>query len=172
MTKTIFITKNPPSPQFLSELSHKYPDMDLSAVETLSLLLRTTIQILNVTDLDLARHNISRGRLSVLSHLNRQPQGSATPSQLADLIGVTRATVTGLLDALERGGHVTREEGNDARSVLVRLTPKGLKLLEEILPDRFKKVRGLMKGLSDSDRRELQGLLKKVASGLPSYSGK
>ena len=172
MSSSIFLTKNPPSPEFLKALAAKYPEMDLTAVQTMTSLLRTTIQILNATDADLARHKITRGRLSVLANLNRQENGTATPSELADIIGVTRATITGLLDALERDKLVSREEGDDARSIKVRLCAKGRRVLEEILPDRFKKIRGLMKGLSDADRLSLQRLLQKVSAGLPSFTGK
>lgn len=172
MASTIFFPKKATPHEVLERQSRRYPEMDLTAVEAMSALLRVAAQILNMTDEQLSRQKTSRGKLSVLFHINKDPGRPATPSELADAIGVTRATITGLLDGLERDGMVKREAGRDARSIDVHMTPKGKKFLEDILPDRYKRVRALMKGLSDEDRRTLQRLVSKVEQGLPSYAGK
>jgi len=51
--------------------------------------------------------------------------GGLTPTELASLSGVHPATLTGILDRLERGGWIQRERGaGDRRSVTVRPAPR------------------------------------------------
>lgn len=172
MASSIFFPRKATPHDVMERLSGRYPEMDLTAVEALSSLLRVAAMILNATDEQLARHKTSRGKISLLFFLNRDPDVPVTPSDLADGIGVTRATITGLLDGLEKDGLVKRGEGDDARSIKVRLTLKGRKLLDSLLPDRYKRVRALMKELGDGERAALQKLLEKVEKGLPAYAAK
>ena len=169
MASTIFFPMKATPHEVMERLARRYPAMDLSATETLAALLRVAALILNATDEQLARKKTSRGKLSILFFLNRDPDAPATPSDLAESIGVTRATITGLLDGLERDGMVRREDGDDGRSIKARLTAKGRRFLDALLPDRYKRARALMKGLPEKDRRALQRLLQKVEQGLPSY---
>lgn len=172
MASSIFFPKKATPHDVMERLAKRYPDMDVSAVEALSTLLRVAALILNATDEQLARRKTSRGKISLLFFLNRDPDAPVTPSELAEGIGVTRATITGLLDGLEKDGMASREEGDDARSIKVRLTPKGRRLLDSLLPDRYKRVTALMKGLGEQERAVLQRLLAKVEEGLPSYGAK
>jgi DNA-binding MarR family transcriptional regulator len=65
-------------------------------------------------------------------------EGAMTPSTLARVAGLHPATLTGILDRLERGGWIARErEQTDRRSVIVR-----------ILPDRAADVYRLYRGMN------------------------
>lgn len=55
--------------------------------------------------LRLAPHRLSEGKFVLLCLLHDRSEGLA-PHELATRAGVTRATVTGLLDGLERDGYV------------------------------------------------------------------
>src|ERR1022692_4675180 len=83
---------------------------------------------------------------------------------LLETAGVTRATITGLVDTLERDGLVRREhDSDDRRMMLVHLTQKGHAALREILPGHFKRMAALMAPLSEHERKTLVRLLDKVA---------
>ncbi len=57
--------------------------------------------------------------------------GEMSPSELGERLIVTRATVTGLLDSLERRGLVQRSANpEDRRSLLVTLTKSGLEVIQ------------------------------------------
>jgi DNA-binding MarR family transcriptional regulator len=89
--------------------------------------------------------------------------GPRTPAELAEAAGVTRATMTGLVDTLERDGYVTREpDPEDRRMLSVRLTPKGDKFLQQFLPGHFKVTAAIMSTLTESERKTLVSLLVKV----------
>jgi DNA-binding MarR family transcriptional regulator len=65
--------------------------------------------------------------------------GPISPSALARLAGLHPATLTGILDRLEKGGWIARERDNaDRRAVLVRA-----------LPDRNRDMFRLYAGMSD-----------------------
>lgn len=58
--------------------------------------------------------------------------GPLTAGQLAELTGLTTGAITGMLNRLEKSGHVVREsDPDDARRVIVRLAP-GTQTLRDI----------------------------------------
>jgi DNA-binding MarR family transcriptional regulator len=86
-----------------------------------------------------------------------------SPAEIADHTGVTRATITGLVDTLERDGLVLRTpDPEDRRMLSVGLTERGEKLLRTILPPHFRQMAWLMEPLSEGERKTLVRLLTKV----------
>jgi len=162
-----FLLKKLPRRQVLEALLPRYPKLEVSAVDCYMALLELAGDILTVTDMQLARHKTSLGRIRVLMQLLRCPGQALAPGELAGRIGVTPATITGLLDGLEREGLVRRERcSGDRRSVLARLTPRGGRFLDRVMPERFRVISRLMARLSEADRRTLSRLLDAVSQGL------
>lgn len=129
-------------------------------------LLRAGDEGFRVMDEHLSRHQISHGRFTVLLLLldkSRNCPRAHTPAELAEMAGVTRATMTGLIDTLERDGLVTRTpDPNDRRMMSVSLTSHGQSRLEGILPGHFKRMTALMNLLDESERKTLVRLLTKI----------
>src|SRR5262249_8649854 len=133
-------------------------------------LLRIASDVLSAVETYLATHDLSMGRFTVLMVLNREPEIGLSPSDLAKRCGVTRATMTGLLDGLERDNLVSRKQHNsDRRMALVKLTECGTKYLDGLAPDYFKRIAGLMGKLQESDKLNLESMLQKVNEGIPSF---
>ncbi len=100
----------------------------------------------------LARYDMSQGRFTLLMVLNRDPHLGLCPSDLASKCGVTRATMTGLLDGLEREKFVTRvRHANDRRMATVMLTPEGIQFLDNLCPDYYRRIAGLMGKLTEEE---------------------
>jgi DNA-binding MarR family transcriptional regulator len=171
------LLKDLPRYECLLEAAKEFPDLDPSAAEAFLHLLRTGDEVFGVGDKNLAIHNMSNGRFGVLMLLWRSNQppgtpvpegtpctaGPRTPAELADAAGVTRATMTGLIDTLERDGFVKREpDPNDRRMMSVILTAKGERFLHEFLPSHFRMIAALMGTLSEAERKTLVRLLVKV----------
>jgi len=171
------LLKDLPRYECLLEAAKEFPDLDPSAAEAFLHLLRTGDEVFGHTDRNLSDHNISHGRFGVMMLLWRSVQpraatllgandcvsGPHTPAELAEAAGVTRATMTGLIDTLERDGFVTREpDPNDRRMMSVRLTPAGEHFLSEFLPGHFQAIASLMSPLSETERKTLVHLLSKV----------
>lgn len=111
----------------------------------------------------LAGHNLSHGRMILLWLLDDSATGILRSSELAELAGVSRATITGLLDSLERDKLVERfGDPSDRRAISVRLTPGGKSLLDSLIPPYFQRVSQALASLSDSEQRQLISLLSKA----------
>jgi DNA-binding MarR family transcriptional regulator len=111
----------------------------------------------------LANHNLSHGRLMLMVLLDENETGSLRSSELAELAGVSRATITGLLDSLERDKLVERSaDPSDRRVVSVHLTAAGKDLLEEITAPFFQKVSQSLTTLTEQEQLQLLSLLGKV----------
>lgn len=110
----------------------------------------------------LAPHRLSEGKFVLLFLLRDLPEGLA-PHELAERAGVTRATITGLLDGLERDGFLVRHgDKEDRRKVSVRLTSKGQAVALDLLNEHSQWIASLFAGLDQRERESLSGLLGQV----------
>src|SRR5258707_13153922 len=118
----MFSLKDLPKYEAIRARVTRYPEIDAGAVEAFLLLLRVSSDVMMAVEKYLNRHTLSHAGFSVLMILNRDPKLGLTPSDLANRCGVTRATMTGLLDGLQRKKLIRRESHQvDRRTVLVRL---------------------------------------------------
>lgn len=165
----LLMLKDLPRYECLLEAAKRFPDLDPSACEVYLHLLRTGDEVFRVCDVHLGANNISQGRFTVLMLLLDKehdcPQ-ARTPAELAEMASVTRATMTGLIDTLERDGFVKREpDPKDRRMMSVNLTPAGQAFLERFLPAHFRRMASLMACLAEDERKTLVRLLGKVLHG-------
>jgi DNA-binding MarR family transcriptional regulator len=170
------ILKNLPRYECLQEAAQAFPDLDPSAMEAYLHLLRTGTDCMEYSHEYLSSHNVSSGRFTVLMLLFKLQHGCSecckkvnpdvvTPAELADMAGCTRATMTGLIDTLERDDLVKRTpDVNDRRMMTVSLTQKGVTLLTKMLPGHFKRIAHLMACLTEPERKTLVRLLSKIST--------
>ena len=87
----------------------------------------------------------------------------ATPAQLADACGVTRAAMTSRLDRLVQRGHVTRDvDPLDRRRILVRPTGTGRALWEKGIEEGMAREQAAFSALTAKELVALNALLRKV----------
>ena len=173
------MVKNLPRYECLLEAAKETPELDPWACAVFLHLLRAGDEVFGVAERNLARHGISSGRFGVLMLLwggsrarnsgrpcaadDCLPPRPRTPAELADAARVTRATMTGLIDTLERDGFVRRVPNpEDRRMLSVVLTAKAEKFLREMLPGHFKLMAALTCKLNERERQTLVGLLNKI----------
>jgi DNA-binding MarR family transcriptional regulator len=169
------VLKDLPRYECLVEASKQFPDLDPSACEAFMHLIRAGDEVTRVMDAHFAGHSITHGRFLVMMLL-LEKKGTdcprpTTPAELADLASVSRATITGLLDSLERYGFVRREpDPADRRQMSVHLTPKGHIFMHDILPDHFRVITRLMSALSENEQKTLSRLLTKFSQVASSHT--
>jgi DNA-binding MarR family transcriptional regulator len=157
-----------PTPEILGKFAQRYPEADVTAIASFLYLLRVATDLSLALDTCLSKHDLLQGRWWVLILLMREASATSTPSVLADKLGVTRATMTGLLDGLEQGGLVTRVFAKeDRRSVKIQLTAAGQAKLDVVMPDYYRRLRQCMQSLNEEKREQLQQLLGLINSGIP-----
>ncbi len=111
------------------------PDANVHATEAVMNTLRTADLLFDRIAGLLRPLGVSAAGGLVLGLL--RDHGQMSPSALSERLIVTRATVTGLLDSLERRGLVRRTpNADDRRSLLVEITPGGVDVLQEVADAR------------------------------------
>lgn len=117
----------------------------------------------SVMDVLQQEYHLSEGKFCLLIVLHQHPQGIA-PSQVAAKVGVAKATVSTMLQRLNREGLVeTLPDPKDARGKLACLTQKGRVFMDELLPAHYLRVTKLMERLTEDEQNELSRLLKKMS---------
>ena len=156
----MLLLKELPTSKSLEKFVARYPETDIKAISDFVNLLRACSDISDALDKLLAQHSLLQGRWWVLVLLLRQDNLTSSPSALAEKAGVTKATMTGFIDGLEREGLVTRlTDTADRRKLMIRLTPAGQQKLDEVMPDYNRRVKALMATLAMPER---DGMLKSV----------
>lgn len=111
-------------------------------------------------------HGLSEARFVLLALLDASTYGLA-PNILAEQAGVTRGTVSGLLDGLEREELIERRaDACDRRALRVQLTHKGKRLAKTVAEQHGRWAASLFANLSADERKQLAALLAKVAGNL------
>jgi MarR family transcriptional regulator, negative regulator of the multidrug operon emrRAB len=114
----------------------------------------------------LAPHGLSEGRFVLMFLLEAASDGLA-PNELAKQAGVTRATVTGLLDGLEREALIERRvDSHDRRALRIYLTRKGKQVAVRVFDSHGRWIAGLFSNLTIHERGHLALLLDKAAGNL------
>jgi DNA-binding MarR family transcriptional regulator len=153
---------NVPKFEILKQLAAKHPGLDATAIHTSVTLLRVGSELTTAFDDLFARFGLSQGRFTVLMLLRRNAVG-LSPAELAESAGVTRPTISGVLDTLQRDGLVERKPAaHDHRSSIVTLTAAAHRLMKKMLPAIFRQHAAIMARLSARQRRQLVDLLKLV----------
>ena len=167
----MFLLRELPDPECLQRLVARYPDMEPQGLRTIMAFMRMAADVTECFEKFLAQHGLSHGRFAIMMHLNREPETAVNQTHLAEAYGVAKATITGLIDGLERDALVERlPDPTDRRASLVRLTAGGQKFLEAFLPNHFRGVSELMAGLDSRDHAELNRLIGRLREGLQRVS--
>lgn len=115
----------------------------------------------------LAPAGLSEGRFVLLFLLACADEPLA-PHALASRAGIRRATVTGLLDGLEREALIERlADPLDRRALRIQLTPQGQRLADSLLAQHSQWIASLFAALEPTERKQLAALLHKAAANLP-----
>lgn len=93
--------------------------------------------------------------------------GPMSPSELGERLIVTRATVTGVVDSLERRGYVVRSPNpNDRRGIVVGLTAEGVDIVAQVRTLIHRQEREWMGALTDDELSDYIGLMHRIQERL------
>jgi DNA-binding MarR family transcriptional regulator len=114
-----------------------------------------------------AENGLSMEEGDILFTLRRSGEPRMSPSRLSQWLFVTSGTMTGRLDRLERRGLIGRlPNPTDRRGMDVELTPEGRKLADELVTAHVQNEERMMSGLTPSERRTLEKLMRKLLAHL------
>ena len=97
-------------------------------------------------------------------------RGPIPTGQLATELGISASSVTQLTDRLIRKGLIKRQAAeNDRRSVLVALSVKGRRLVDQFRKRRALLFKGALARLGEGEQAQVIGAMKMVVRALESY---
>jgi DNA-binding MarR family transcriptional regulator len=140
------------------------PELDVSPTHVLQRITRLgLLQAASFEEL-FARHGLTWGEYVVLAALRRAgPPYQMNPSSLSGSVILSSGGMTKRLDSLERSGLVDRlPDPADRRGRLVALTDKGRELVDRAVVEHLANEERLLEALSESERRHLSDLLRKL----------
>jgi DNA-binding MarR family transcriptional regulator len=89
--------------------------------------------------------------------------GTLPPSAIAERMMVSRPTITGVLDTLEKRGMIERaDDPSDGRSRLVVITAKGHAVVEEMVPRMHALERDIMATVTEKEKKQLLSILARL----------
>jgi DNA-binding MarR family transcriptional regulator len=146
-----------------ADFTEEYPDGDPSAAEVTATLIRVGQALYDELERAMeASFGVPESVLQCLAVIDGAER-PLTPSEIAERLFRSSATMTNLLDALAREGWARRVPNpEDRRSVLVEITDEGKALTDQFLPGVRKFERAIFGEISEPERSAVMGILAKV----------
>lgn len=150
------IPNEPTKCSIFAKLKENLPGIDVGAVKLSMQLASLSQQSLQVFENHFSQWGLSQGRFAILMLLFNLPEKNWTPATLAEATGVTKATITGLLNNLTRDGHVERQpHESDRRKTCLKLSEPGKALVQELIPAHFSKISSYYEHLSAKEIKQI-----------------
>jgi MarR family transcriptional regulator, 2-MHQ and catechol-resistance regulon repressor len=119
----------------------------------------------------MTHYGLSKSTINILMLLRHGPDKGMQLHELGELLLVSRANITGLIDHLEGRGLVRREiDPEDRRARYARITPTAEALLDEYMPLHYSGMRVLLQDLSGKEKAALADLLRKTRLSIRTHA--
>lgn len=153
--------------EFINQVS---PGADAKSVLLFGQLMHAHNLLTQAADRHLGAVGLSGAKFGLLMNLRRGEKhcgAGMQPSELSELQGTSRNTVSALIASLEEDGLISRQlHDTDRRKFLIRLTPEGRKVLETNLDSQFRFVTYCFAGFTASEREILLDFLTRLNASL------
>lgn len=111
----------------------------------------------------LEKHKLTLGQFDILATLRRNGRkGGLTPTQLLESVVLSSGGMTARLDALAEAGYICRKpKPEDRRMVMIELTAKGRRAIDNATKTRFQEAKDSLPPLDAAEMTTLTRLLQK-----------
>jgi DNA-binding MarR family transcriptional regulator len=159
----LFVEKKDHIDSIIAKWKREKPEYDLAPVEVIGRMGRIMEYVDRALEAKFQEFSLSRASFDVLATLRREgPPYALSQRGLVKSLLRTSGSMSIRIDAMEREGLVRRNsQAEDRRASIVSLTEKGLKLLEQIVPEHLLNETSLLAGLDQPARKELIFLLRR-----------
>lgn len=130
-----------------------YPELDVIGLPIVGRVLRLARFLEGRRETQLGEYGLTVPDFDVLATMRRQAGDEAINiRELQRSMMLSSGGTTKRLDRLEAAGHIERlPDPNDRRGVLIRLTPKGRALIDDILPAITRAENAVVSSAIDAD---------------------
>jgi DNA-binding MarR family transcriptional regulator len=140
----------------------EFPDGSESANALIIALIKTAAVVASVHDEASREQKLSAAARQLLAVLEGAGE-PLSPTEISERLLVTTASITSLVDTLERRKFVKRSpDPDDRRRILVTITPAGRKVVDRFLPEIVALQTSMVAGISEADRKKLTALLNTI----------
>jgi DNA-binding MarR family transcriptional regulator len=157
-----------PTDRLLTGWDDARPDLEVGTLQVTARLSRIGPHLARRQEEVFGKFGLNRGEVGLLSTLRiAGPPHQLSPTRLARGLMLSSAGVTSRIDRLERRGFVRRlDDPNDRRGVIIELTDEGLTVVDAAVAANSASDRQLLSRLDPDELVQLEGLLRKLLSGL------
>lgn len=159
-----------PPPQIRASLGQVFGEENMQALQLTQQLSLVSRLVRSLSGESAGSAPLSSARLHLLVFLRVAGEhgcDALAPSDLSRRMGVSRNTVSALLNGLEEQGYIVRElHPEDRRQFRVKITPAGAALVRELAPKHGALINSLLEPLSAEERAQLIELTGRLAEHL------
>lgn len=154
--------------RILEQWAHVRPDLDSSPIGVVGRLSRLSALVEKRLAENFGRHDLEPWMYDVLATLRRSGEPyELTAGELLAQSMVTTGAITNRIDRLEARGLVERASvPGDRRKVIVRLTPAGLALVDEVVDGHLATERTILEALTERQQADLARHLRTLLLAL------
>ncbi len=152
----------------LAQWQRERPDLDCSPMGPIGRLKRCAVLLEQRLETTFAQFDLSMWEFDMLATLRRAGAPySLSPTELFSTLMVTSGTMTHRLKRLESRGLISRQvNANDARSMLVQLTPAGVALINRAVEKHVDNEKQILSGMPAARLKELDRRLAELLRSL------
>jgi len=155
-----------PPPAIMAALRNRFSGREQQAYGALFVVRTTAQQMDNAVSEWMADSAATPARFQILMVLWAARGRGVPHKEIVAALGVTRATISGLMATLERDSLVTSAvASDDRRNLLASLTPKGEAIVEKAIETNRARLRTAFTALSSDELTTLTTLLERVRQG-------
>jgi MarR family transcriptional repressor of emrRAB len=144
-------------------MAEALPDLPMSETVMIRLIRISVAGLGNYFEPVFRDLGLTESSFHVLCLLLSSEQGRASPSELSELVGTSRANMTRILEDLMSDGLASRAlEERDARRHIIRITPAGRKAARQAVPRLIAPLKDAFSGLNAQEFATLDKLLRKA----------
>ncbi len=160
--------------QYLNELVAKceadFPGFDHSIMLMITALSNAHHTFSSVLERALAATSITQPAMDVLFALYLRQEDGRPLGEIAELLMVSPANITGLVDGLVKKGFVMRgDDPRDRRKRQARITDKGISFMEQFIPRTAVFLQKVFTPMTEEDKLQLYERLQQIVQLLTPY---
>ncbi len=155
----------------IGRVSQIIPEMPAPEARLCRLMLMVGGSLEAELEFKLKPYKLNHSEFLTLMILYSRPDGSSTPGELCEYATQGATNMTRIANTLVKRGLITRgASAEDRRRVSIRITAAGKRFVQKMLPPMFPRVGLMFAGFSDTNKRNLDRLLRRLAQNLDQLS--
>jgi DNA-binding MarR family transcriptional regulator len=152
----------------VADMLSRYPQIDPEVEGVVDRMAAVQKHLSRIFEETLVARGLNHGEYKLMLRLaTRSEEHRISAGELSRMLMLSSGAMTNRLDRLEKAGLVRRvADPRDRRGVLVELTPKGVRLIDDTVTTQAGYEADSLSVLSAKERTQLNGLLRKVLVSL------